>query len=265
MRRICAFVVLPALTLLCTGPCSDGQAGNKKLLETKGWGSLTGRVVLHGDLPAPGGLPVPAAPAGNAGRGPWVVDPETNGVAEVFVYLKVPAGTFFPIHEGDRQRKDVIEISTPDRGFLPRVAAHYPSYFDGKQMVPTGQTAKLTNPTRMGRAFLVDGTPPYKNPRATVALPAGMEKVLNLHPQPLPVTIQDALLNVASARVMVFDHPYFAVTEPDGTYTIPRVPAGAEVSLMAWHEGVGYVLTKNGRAVTLKPGENRINFTVTPK
>ena len=39
-----------------------------------------------------------------------------------------------------------------------------------------------------------------------------------------------------SAFILVFAHPYFDVTEPDGSYRIDRVPAGS-YSLVAWNEG----------------------------
>jgi plastocyanin len=39
-----------------------------------------------------------------------------------------------------------------------------------------------------------------------------------------------------SAFILVFAHRYFAVTSPDGTYRIDRVPAG-RYSLVAWNEG----------------------------
>jgi len=34
-----------------------------------------------------------------------------------------------------------------------------------------------------------------------------------------------------------FEHPYFALTEKDGPFDIPKLPAGAEMALIAWHEG----------------------------
>jgi plastocyanin len=39
-----------------------------------------------------------------------------------------------------------------------------------------------------------------------------------------------------SAFILVFAHRYFAVTEPDGSYRIDRVPAG-RYNLVAWNEG----------------------------
>jgi plastocyanin len=41
-----------------------------------------------------------------------------------------------------------------------------------------------------------------------------------------------------SASILVLDHPYFAVPEPDGAFTLPNVPAG-RYTIVGWHERVG--------------------------
>jgi plastocyanin len=41
-----------------------------------------------------------------------------------------------------------------------------------------------------------------------------------------------------SATIMVFDHPFFAIPELDGTFELPSLPPG-EYSLVGWHERVG--------------------------
>jgi hypothetical protein len=38
-----------------------------------------------------------------------------------------------------------------------------------------------------------------------------------------------------SAYILVFSHPYFAVTDVDGSYEIPNVPAGS-YSVVVWSE-----------------------------
>jgi Polysaccharide lyase family 4, domain II len=40
------------------------------------------------------------------------------------------------------------------------------------------------------------------------------------------------------AYVHVFDHPYFAVTDESGKFTLPNIPPGI-YTLKAWHEGAG--------------------------
>jgi hypothetical protein len=58
------------------------------------------------------------------------------------------------------------------------------------------------------------------------------------------------------AYVMVFDHPFFATTAPDGSFEIKGVPAG-EQSLVLWQEKVGYVNPEKakGMSVTVRAGE----------
>jgi plastocyanin len=41
-----------------------------------------------------------------------------------------------------------------------------------------------------------------------------------------------------SAWVIVADHPYYALSDPDGNFTIPQVPHGA-YTLQVWHEALG--------------------------
>lgn len=66
------------------------------------------------------------------------------------------------------------------------------------------------------------------------------------------VTIRDADHAWPRAYVAVFDHPYFAVTKPDGSFVIDGVPPG-KYTLVAWHERTGrteqpVTVTVNGTA-----------------
>ena len=53
-------------------------------------------------------------------------------------------------------------------------------------------------------------------------------------------------------HVMIFDHPFFAVTGPDGSFEIKGVPAGDQ-NVVVWQEGVGYVTPGSG---TRDAGQN---------
>ncbi|MBI5607495.1 MAG: hypothetical protein HY902_01290 [Deltaproteobacteria bacterium] len=51
------------------------------------------------------------------------------------------------------------------------------------------------------------------------------------------------------AWIAVFDHPYFAVTDKDGKFSLADVPPG-QYNLMFWHEKLG----KGSQKVTVQPG-----------
>jgi hypothetical protein len=52
-----------------------------------------------------------------------------------------------------------------------------------------------------------------------------------------------------SASILVLDHPYFTIPEPDGTFTLPAVPVGTH-TLVGWHERVG----ERSATVEVQPG-----------
>ncbi|MFB3855589.1 MAG: hypothetical protein ACE148_17455 [Vicinamibacterales bacterium] len=62
-----------------------------------------------------------------------------------------------------------------------------------------------------------------------------------------------------SAFILVFAHPFFAVTEPGGQYRIEGVPPGS-YSVAAWYEGE--VVAKRRAAVPPAGGVVRVDFSV---
>jgi hypothetical protein len=85
----------------------------------------------------------------------------------------------------------------------------------------------------------------------------------HLKPQLLPISLQCDIHTWMASKLFVFDHPYYALTKADGTFEIPFVPAGAEVTIMAWHEGVGWVLTNKGKSITIEKGQKHtLDFEV---
>ena len=63
------------------------------------------------------------------------------------------------------------------------------------------------------------------------------------------------------AYIHVFDHPYFAVTDEVGMFTIADLPAGTYV-LKAWHEDVGI---KSQEITILESGDVRTIFEFTKR
>jgi hypothetical protein len=54
-----------------------------------------------------------------------------------------------------------------------------------------------------------------------------------------------------SAFIYIFDHPYFATTDPTGSFAMTKVPPGL-YKLQIWHEQFG----TRERTINVPPGEN---------
>ena len=56
-----------------------------------------------------------------------------------------------------------------------------------------------------------------------------------------------------SAYILVFNHPFFAVTDDDGRYSIPGVPPGT-YTLVVWSE-LGHAETRRSRSARARPSK----------
>ena len=57
-------------------------------------------------------------------------------------------------------------------------------------------------------------------------------------------------------NLMVFDHPFYAVTKEDGSFEITGVPAGTQ-NIVVWQRKTGFVTGggSRGQAVEVKAGQ----------
>jgi hypothetical protein len=280
MRRILfGAAALALLSLL--GDSNSGRAQEK--LKTNGFGSLSGKVTLDGAIPAVVDLTekmkihADKACCLNNKAQPfekldqtWIVDPKTKAVQNVMVWAKAPQDTYFEIHPNYVKRKETIVIDQPHCAFLPRVSAFNPVYYDGKQMVATGQQLIIKNSAAVPHNVRAVGHPKYNAgfnrnlpPETELDALKDLQPADHLKPQLLPISLQCDIHTWMASKLFVFDHPYYALTKADGTFEIPFVPAGAEVTIMAWHEGVGWVLTNKGKSITIEKGQKHtLDFEV---
>jgi hypothetical protein len=70
-----------------------------------------------------------------------------------------------------------------------------------------------------------------------------------------PIKVECDIHSWMKAYIMVFDHPFFAVTGDDGSFEIKGVPAG-EQHIVLWQEKVGYVNPERlkGKLVSVPAG-----------
>jgi len=260
--------------LLVHSPLAHAQ----QLLPTKGWGSLSGKATLDGAVPAVIDLTPKmmahqdkaccldpkAAPVEKVDP-TWLVDPKTKGVANVVIWIKPPPKSYFPIHDKYKKRTDTVLLDQPHCAFLPRVAAFNPFYQDNGKEVETGQKLTIRNSAVVSHNVRATGHPD-KNPGFNINMipKTDLDATKKFVPQPLPISLNCDIHPWMGAKLFVFDHPYYAITKDDGTYEIPIVPAGAEVTVMGWHEGVGWTLTKAGHKLTIQEGKNTLDLQLKP-
>jgi plastocyanin len=95
------------------------------------------------------------------------------------------------------------------------------------------------------KTFDLGRYPPHRNGSVTFDRPGIVPVFCDIHSN-------------MSAYILVFTHPFFAVTEPDGRYAIPKVPPGTYV-LRVWSE----LGTVESRSVVVGDGETvEMNFQV---
>lgn len=108
---------------------------------------------------------------------------------------------------------------------------------------------------------------------ANIVLPAPPDKASKAtwtfnRPQNLPVRILCNYHPWEVGYILPLDHPYVAITEADGTFRIPKLPAGEKLEFQVWQERCGYVDTdewKRGRfETTIRPGANDLGTVKLP-
>jgi len=220
------------------------------------YGTIKGRLVW-------GGSDVPSARAliekGRAQRDPeicareaaipnreLVVDPKTKGVVYGFAYLIKPKGSNSGAVKELLARSPKAELDQKNCEFLPYVLA-----------IHQDQTLviKSSDPVNHNVRYAAFANSPFNQ----IMAPKG-EIEVKLVAERRPIVVACDIHSWMKAYIMVFDHPFFAVTGADGAFEIKGVPAG-EQNLVLWQERVGYVgftdpaKKAQGRAVTIRAGE----------
>lgn len=214
------------------------------------WGTITGQVVLNGDVPKPVLMHAKGAAIKDAAvcaandtyKDDLVVDPDTKGIANVFVYLyKAP--------------KDVYpDAAKPD----PRVI------FDQKNclfkphalVVQAGQTVEVLNSDAIAHNT---HTYPLRNQAVNVLIAPntaagdGVDVATNTR-ESLPHQVKCDYHPWMMAYWLVLDHPYAAATDAKGKFTIKNLPVG-DHEFRVWHERAGYLDRKF--KVSVSAGDNK--------
>jgi LSD1 subclass zinc finger protein len=246
-----------------------GGLNNNKIPLPAGDGVIKGQVTYDGELPEGKIIPAILRHDNKEGclKGPesekidqtWLVDKKTKGVANVVVWLVPPQGKYFAVKEEDKIRREPAVIDQPHCAFVPHVVAVYPAYFDGRELVKTGQKLRIKNSTLFNHNTKWEGDGVNNKPVSILLPPKEEFRDYELNPQPDPLEISCNFHPWMSGFIWIFDHPYHAVTNSKGEFEIKNVPVGVNLTFVAWHEAKNRFFE---RKMSFKKGDNELELRI---
>ena len=218
-----------------------------------GWGTVKGRIVL-GDDEIPERVLVVKKGAANVNNPErcaardllseeLIVNKDNRGLKWVIVSLNKPSAT----HPDLGKVEGEVEFGQEFCVFKPHLLAFR-----------QGQKLKITSNDPIGHNTNLT---PFQNAPWNQSLPGAPEAgktemdgpALKAEPRPIPVACN--IHGHMKAYIVVFDHPYFAVTDENGAFELKKVPAG-EQRLVVWQEKCGYGSgRREGQAIEVKADE----------
>lgn len=171
-----------------------------------------------------------------------VVDPKTKGVAHGFAYLVRPKGSNPEQLAHLLKQHPKVEVDQKNCEFIP----HCTAMNKGQALIFKSSDPASHNVRYAG----------FNNNAFNTTIPPNASVERKLVAERLPIPVACDIHPWMKAYVMVFDHPFFAVTKDDGSFEIKGVPAGAQ-KIVLWQEKVGFVTPNRaaGKPIDVKPGE----------
>ena len=230
------------------------------------WGTLRGRFVYDGEPPVPQKANV-NKDTDVCGKSPLVVedllvDP-TGGVANIGIWLVSKKVAEHP--DCADVPESVVVLDNKNCRFEPYLG-----------VVRVGQTLRMRNSDPV--THNVNGGSFRKNTPFNDNLPpeASVDKVFQGEER-LGVPLSCGSHGWMKSYLLVKETPYIAVSQADGTFEIPNLPAGEALEFKTWHAPSGYITEpsvdgkpakwKRGQfKVTIVEGENDLGeIKVSPK
>jgi plastocyanin len=201
-------------------PAGGGEAAAPAAVENAG--TISGVINFAGAAPAPQPIDMAAEPtcAAKHSAPPMTkhVVAEGGHLANVFIYIK----------EG-------LSGSYPASGTGPEIDQDGCDYMPHVVGVQTGQQVTFRNSD--GLLHNIKAQPSNNRP-FNISQPTNMTSNQTFNQPEVMVPVQCDVHGWMNMYIGVTNHPYFAVSSTDGTFTIANVPPGT-YTIEAWHERYG--------------------------
>lgn len=198
-------------------------------------------------------------------------------LGNVFVWLEAPKDHYFaiPPEHLEKFKGASVKVHQPHCAFVPRAAVLFPQYYtDGKKLEETGQKLIVVNDAKVQHNANIKSNNNAKNE----SFPAGTQGSYVLEPDDSVISVTCGVHTWMKGYLRAFTHPYATVTnvgqdpekkvfenrdaESFGTYVIKDAPVGTKLTLVAWHETLGFL---ERRPITVQEQGQEENFTAKRK
>lgn len=251
-KRIGGTVLVGLVPLLfaCGGDAGDGGSEGgaddgvqEAPVDLSNAGSVSGSVTFTGAAPAPEPIDMSeeeeCAAAHDEPPAKHVVLVGSNGgLANVFVHVKegLPAGEW-------PRPGDAVTLDQEGCEYHPHVLG-----------VQAGQNIEIKNSDGLLHNI---NTSPTANRGFNISQPTTMTSTRSFATPEVMIPVRCDVHGWMEAYIGVADHPYFAVSGADGSFTIDNLPPGQYV-LEAWHERYG---TQTANVTVEANGAATVQFT----
>ncbi len=214
------------------------------------WGTLKGRFVLNGDVPAAAPLTVDKD-VEVCGKHKLVFEDvvvgDDKGVANVVVFVR------------DKKVKVKPELEAAAKEVKPVLDNLNCRFEPHVLFVQAGQELVIKNSDTVGHNSNIAS---IKNRPVNVSIPAGgqvTEKFAG--DEAIPVQVACNIHPWMKGWLVVRDNPYAAVSKADGSFEIADLPA-EEIELQFWHEKNGYIgeMTIGGKTEKVSKGRKKMKI-----
>ena len=207
-------------------------------------GSISGTVKYAGTAPAPAKIPVTKDPEVCGKEGKEKISPDLTvgpggGIANVVVVVKAAKGK-------------KLDVPTTNPVFDQKTCEFHPHVL----AFPAGSTVDVLNSDGILHNIHTTST---ANPSVNQAQPKFKPKIqIKVDKPEWPIKVQCDAHGWMHAYWISQEHPYYAVTGPDGTFKISDLPAG-DYEVEVWQEKLG----KKTEKVSVKAKEDtKVSWTL---
>jgi plastocyanin len=216
------------------------------------WGHLRGRLLVSGDTPSRRTIKV-SRDISTFGEeiidDALLVDSKSNGIANVIIYMDVATNQEVAVHPSySTQASSEALIVAKGGRFQPRVL-----------WLQAGQVLRFRNEDPFRHNFNLQTS---RNQDLNELVAAGEQLTYKFsHSERVPVHVVDGIYNWMSARIIISNHPYVALSDERGTFEIRNLPVGIH-RFRLWHECIGFLkkVSRNKHEESLDKGRFMIGI-----